>query len=272
MNTQKTDGASKAVKVFCECVNAMRARKLIRRESSQDKEFHFQNWIRDRLRETRLAFETGGRNSYPDFRLVTHTVGFEVKGLAYPGREINYDCNSQVPTGFHNGRMIYYVFGRYPSEPDGNAYPVLDLVICHGDLLNADHDYVHKNRNVKGFGSYGDIMIRDRKMYVAPTPFGLVSGVAHAETLIFPADVDLGKNMECVGSFVRVEASDVIVGYSFDLRANTIIPQMIPNPSMGCTHGFRAWRVAGSPGESVDLLPNTPVRQAEEAEDDDGQE
>jgi len=43
------------------------------------------------------------------------------------------------------------VFGRYPAEPDGNSYPVFDLVICHGDFLNADHDYIHKNRSVKGF-------------------------------------------------------------------------------------------------------------------------
>jgi hypothetical protein len=272
--TQKTggDGEPQAVQVFHECVNAIRTKKLIRRESSQDKEFHFQNWIRDRLQRTKLAFETGGRNSYPDFRLVAHTVGFEVKGLAYPGRELNYDCNSQVPTGFHNGRVIYYVFGRYPSEPDGNAYPLLDLVICHGDFLNADHDYVHKNKSVKGFGSYGDIMIRDRKMYVAPTPFGLVSGVAHAETLILPADVDLGTEMECVGSLVRIEASDIIVGYSFSLKTNTIIPQAIPNPSVGCTHRFRAWRVAGSPGEPVAFVLKHGTQQAEEVDHADEQE
>ena len=65
-----------------------------------------------------------------------------VKGLAYPGRELNYDCNSQAPSGEHNGRIIYYVFGRYPVEPDGTRYPVLDLVVCHGDFLNAHHDYV----------------------------------------------------------------------------------------------------------------------------------
>jgi|SRR5829696_8936912 len=27
-----------------------------------------------------------------------------------------------------------------------------------------------------GFGSYGDILVRDRKMYVAPTPFALAEG------------------------------------------------------------------------------------------------
>jgi hypothetical protein len=266
------NGDPQAVQVFRECVNAIRTKKLIRRESSQDKEFHFQNWIRDRLQRTKLAFETGGRNSYPDFRLVAHTVGFEVKGLAYPGRELNYDCNSQVPTGFHNGRVIYYVFGRYPSEPDGNTYPLLDLVICHGDFLNADHDYVHQNKSVKGFGSYGDIMIRDRKMYVAPTPFGLVSGVAHAETLILPAEVDAGTEMKCVGSVVRIEAANMIVGYSFNLKTNTIIPQAIPNPSTGCTHHFRAWRVAGSPGEPVALVPKCGAQQVEEVDQADEQE
>jgi len=266
------DNSVQAVKVFRECVNAIRTKKLIHRESSQDKEFHFQNWIRDRLKGTKLAFETGGRNSYPDFRLVAHIIGFEVKGLAYPGRELNYDCNSQVPTGFHNGRDIYYIFGRYPSEPDGNAYPLLDLVICHGDFLNADHDYIHKNKSVKGFDSYGDIMIRDRKMYVAPTPFGLASGLAHTETLILPTDVDLPKDMECVGSLLRIETADIIVGYSFDLKTNTIIPQTIPNPSKGRTHSFRAWRVACSSGEPVALSAERTIRHVEEADDADEQE
>ncbi|HSV99064.1 MAG TPA: hypothetical protein VLI39_02760 [Sedimentisphaerales bacterium] len=109
MATQRTseDGETQVINVFRECVEAIRGKRLIRRESRQDKEFHFQNWIRDRLRQTKLAFEPGGRNTYPDFRLVAYTVGFEVKGLAYPGRELNYDCNSQVPSGFHNGRTIY---------------------------------------------------------------------------------------------------------------------------------------------------------------------
>ena len=127
------------LEVFARCVAAIQAHKLIRRESRQDKEFHFQNWFKARLGETGLNFEAGGRNTYPDFRLVASTDGFEVKGLAYPGREANYDCNSQVPSGSHNGRTIFYIFGRYPAEPDGDSYPVLDLVVCHGDFLNADH-------------------------------------------------------------------------------------------------------------------------------------
>jgi hypothetical protein len=82
------------LEVFVRCTDAIRASKLIHRERRDDKEFHFQNWFKTRLTETGLHFEAGGRNTYPDFRLVASTDGFEVKGLAYPGREANYDCNS----------------------------------------------------------------------------------------------------------------------------------------------------------------------------------
>src|SRR5665213_1006725 len=133
--------------IFARCVEAITQGALIQRESSTDKEYHFQNWFKARLDETKLNSEVGGRNSYPDFRMVATTEGFELKGLAYPGRDASFDSNSQVPTGFHNGRIIYYVFGRYPAEPDGNEYPVTDLVLCHGDFLNADHEYVHKNKS-----------------------------------------------------------------------------------------------------------------------------
>jgi hypothetical protein len=53
--------------------------------------------------------------------MVSTTGGYELKGLAYPGRDASFDSNSQVPSGFHNGRTIYYVFGRYPKEPDGDS-------------------------------------------------------------------------------------------------------------------------------------------------------
>src|SRR5205809_1672665 len=241
------------LEVFVRCADAIRANKLIRRESRQNKEFHFQNWFKARLGETRLNFEVGGRNSYPDFRLVASTDGFEVKGLAYPGREANYDCNSQIPSGCHNGRAIFYIFGRYPAEPDGDSYPVLDLVVCHGDFLNANHEYVHKNRSVKGFGSYGDIMIRDRKMYVVPTPFRLVDGVAHAHTLIVPADLRLGEGLVQVGDLRRIEVDEVITGYAFDLRTNQIQPETAPNPDAGREHLFGAWRLHGSPGGAVSI-------------------
>jgi hypothetical protein len=257
------------LEVFARCAKAIRAQKLIRRESRHDKEFHFQNWFKARLKETGLNFEVGGRNSYPDFRLVASADGFEVKGLAYPGREANYDCNSQVPSGCYNGRTIFYIFGRYPSEPDGDSYPVLDLVVCHGDFLNADHVYVHKNRSVKGFGSYGDIMIRDRKMYVAPTPFGLTTGTAHNHTLILPAGQQADSRFREVGKLARREAPKLIVGYTFDLRENTLTPELVDNPSAGTEHQFRAYQLKGGPLVAVALLPspNAPILQTGDEED-----
>jgi len=197
-----------APRVFSYCVEAINNGVLIARVSATDKEYHFQNWFKLRLLEIGDNFEVGGRNSYPDFRMVATTDAFELKGLAYPGRDASFDSNSQVPTGFHNGRTIYYVFGRYPRTPDGNTYPVLDLVLCHGDFLNADHEYVHENKSVRGFGSYGDILIRDRKMYVVPTPYRLVDGVAHNQTLILPVTADPGAGFVRVGELSRVEAPE----------------------------------------------------------------
>jgi len=256
---------SAVVDIFKHCCNAIRNGELIKRESTKDKEFHFQNWIRKRFEESSLHYEEGGRNSYPDFRLVQFAEGYEVKGLAYPGRELTYDCNSQVPSGFHNGRVVYYIFGRYPAEPDGNTYPVLDLVICHGDFLNANHKYVHKNKSIKGFGSYGDIMIRDRKMYVAPTPFRIASGLAHTQTLILPDSYSPDDELRQVGTIVRKEADKLIVGYSFDLENNSISEKSIPNPFAGQEHSFTAWRLKVSPiGETVSARMATS--EAEEAE------
>jgi hypothetical protein len=234
------------IPVFIRCVQAILGGSLIMRESAKDKEFHFQNWFKKRLMETSFNFDQGGRNSYPDFTMVQFTEGYEVKGLSYPGRDASFDSNSQVPTGLHNGRTIYYVFGRYPKEPDGNSYPVLDLVICHGDFLNADHDYVHENKSVKGFGSYGDILIRDRKMYVVPTPFRLIKGLAHQYTLILPNHVSPGEALIHVGELKRIEAAEMIIGYSFNLQTNQLIPQKVPNPGAGTEHVFHAWRLRGT--------------------------
>lgn len=254
--------------VFRTCVEAIRRGELVRRPSRTDKEFHFQNWFQERLWETRFNFEAGGRNSYPDFRMVAQAEGYEVKGLAYPGRDASFDGNSQVPSGFHNGRTVYYVFGRYPANPDGDTYPVLDLVICHGDFLNADHDYIHENKSVKGFGSYGDVLIRDRKMYVIPTPFHLIDGAAHHQTLVLPGGVNPGNGFVQVGELRRQEAAELVVGYSFDLQTNEITPKKVPNPDAGREHAFGAWRLNGSPTTPV-VLRQAVVDEKEQEGDED---
>ena len=253
---------TKAFRIFAACVNAISQGVLISRVSSTDKEFHFQNWFEERLRDADVLFERSGRNSYPDFTLVEFTEGYETKGLAWPGRELTYDCNSQVPTGCHNGRDIFYVFGRYPkTEEAGTEYPVIDLVLCHGDFLNADHDYVHKNKNVKGFGSYGDIMIRDRKMYVEPTPFAIADGLTGMRTLLVPSSWKPPNGFKKVGNVVRAEAADLVVGYGFDLKTNNISPRTVPNPAAGKKHRFTAYRTKSDSDKAV-------IPQQQEPRDD----
>ncbi|NES42716.1 MULTISPECIES: hypothetical protein [unclassified Moorena] len=240
-------------KVFLECVRAIDASELISRVSSTDKEFSFQNWFAVRLERLSLNFDEPSRNAYPDFRLVDFPLGFEIKGLGFPGREANYDCNSQVPSGLHNGRTIYYVFGRYPAKTKEKNYPVYDLVMCHGNFLNADHSYIHKNKNLKGFGSYGDIMIRDRKMYVAPTPFALTDGTERQVTLIAPTGFKFGIDLKHSGTITRIETPRLIRGYYFDMIEHTLTPSYIDNPNAGKKHTFKVFRAAKSLGPTVTL-------------------
>lgn len=142
--------------IFLSCEEATRRGSAILRTSRREKEFVLQDWFRQRLDEARIAYDEPSRNVYPDFRLVNFAEGYEVKGLEFPGREATFDANSQVPTGRHRGRTIYYVFGRYPPYSEGaTEYPIIDLVVCHGDFLNADHEYIHENKALRALGPMG---------------------------------------------------------------------------------------------------------------------
>lgn len=244
------------VDVFIECYTAIRRGALIRRESRRDKEFHFQDWFGRRFVDLGLQFDAVARNAYPDFRLVHDALGFETKGLRFPGRVATYDSNSQVPSGHHHGRDIVYVFGRYPAEPlREDEYPVYDLILCHGSFLNADTDYVHENKSVRGFGSYGDIMIRDRKMYVTPTPFALTTNTEAQITLILPEATLADDRVTKRGALVRVETDSMVTGYRFDLQSNELSTQIVSNPNAGREHRFVAYRVVQEPGPLVNLAP-----------------
>lgn len=253
---------SSCADAFLAITRAIEAGTLIRRANRQDKEFHFQNWVDKRLTEAHLRHDPSGRNTYPDFTLIDRPEGYEVKGLQWPGREANYDSNSRVPSGEHNGRTVFYVFGRYPANVVENEYPVIDLVLCHGDFLNANHTYVHQNKSFKGFGSFGDIMVRDRKMYVAPTPFALTHGTTGQRTLIVPEDMEVGDEVDSVGTLVRTEAEEVIVGYEFDLLMNELTPTLAPNPSAGKVHTFVAYRTVGSGGGPVRMREHSAIIEA----------
>lgn len=234
--------SSSIVEVFVVANEAIRGRIPIVRQGQRDKEFHFQDWFKARLDETGLNYKENGRNTYPDFELPETDEGIEVKGLANPGRLQDFDANSQMPTGRHNSLDVFYVFGRYPKDPDSNSYEVIDLVICHGDFFSSDHNYEHENKSFREFGSYGDVMVRDRKMYVVPTPYGLLGGVTGHVTLILPSAMHVDDaRLRSLGSFSRVEAARIVVDYRFHLGSNALIAGLEDNPTGGLEHQFVAY-------------------------------
>lgn len=252
---------SRAPRFFLQCEDAIRRDVLIMRESSRDKEFAAQDWVRGRLDEAGLNYIESGRNTYPDFPLTDEPPeGFEVKSLAHPGRDASYDANSQPPSGVHDGRTVFYVFVRYPKE-GGNAYPVHDLVVCHGDFLNPARDYIHRNQNVPNFGAYGDIMIRDRKMYVVRTPYAIADGLAGRRTLILPSGWNLPAGFRAVGALERREADEVAVGYEFDLKRAQLRTISERNPNAGRPHAFMAYRLQGGDQTPVSLATTPPARR-----------
>lgn len=143
------------------------------------------------------------------------------------------------------------------------------MVLCHGDFLNADHSYIHKNKHVNGFGTYGDIMIRDRKMYVVPTPFALTQGTTGLITLIIPENYNVPEDFFCVGELSRTEDAQLVAGYTFNLRTNEIYAEMVPNPHAGLVHHFRAYRCWGQSTREVSMNPVAELTLQNEEEDND---
>jgi hypothetical protein len=104
---------------------------------------------------------------------------------------------------------------------------------------------VHRNENVPNFGAYGDIMIRDRKMYVVRTLYAIADGLATRRTLILPSGWDPPHGLKAVGRLERLEADEVAIGYAFDLRASRLQVMSERNPNAGKAHTFTAYRARG---------------------------
>lgn len=253
--------------VFKGLNDAAEAGYPIRKPHARDKEDAFQSWVERNISKVLTALpgielRAQGRNTFPDLLVIeAHTgrpiQGYEVKGLATPGRAESFDANSELPTGRvrrPDGTVfdVYYVFGRYPKTTE-LEYPLVDFVVFHGDLINADTWYRHKNFHIKGFGSYGDIMIRDRKMYVPKTPYAILSGIEGKRILVVPHHIRLGraplvKGIETllpklieVGDIERVEAEERIIAYKVCLEDPSIEVITAPNPSRGKKHRFVAY-------------------------------
>ena len=97
-------------------------------------------------------------------------------------------------------------------------------------------------------------MIRDRKMYVAPTPFAVAKGLTGTRTLLISSSWEPPKGFKKVGDIVRVEAANLVVGYEFDLKTNSIAGKTVPNPEAGREHCFTAYRIESDSDKLVTLV------------------
>lgn len=254
ITTKRFNELAPEVRVFLALAHGFVNQVPIVRSDIRDKEFPLQNWVQRRIHAAGLSFEPPGRLRYPDFILSGHPCGFEVKGLAVPGRWVDFDCNSQLPLAEHGGNKVFYIFGRYPKAAGANEYPVHDLVLCAASFLNTETHNANKNQSFDGAGSYGDIKVRDRRMYVCKTPFSLAAGTADHITLILEgAPIDLPEVLTAVGEMERKEADELVSGYAFDLRKNELSTQRFPNPNGGRVHRFTAYKVGTGPHAPVSL-------------------
>ena len=96
-------------------------------------------------------------------------------------------------------------------------------------------------------------MIRDRKMYVAPTPFALTEGTTGLMTLILPEQFGSDERYQAVGHLVRVETETLVAGYHFDLRTNELSAERVPNPNAGIEHRFVAYRLKQQTSKPVTM-------------------
>lgn len=241
--------------VFKACQEAVSAGIRTNRPPS-DKEFHFQNWVYDRIVKAGHSSAAVGRNTYPDFSIDGHGEAYEVKGITVGSRERDFDSNSALPSGTHNGNRVFYVFGRYEDEKTGGTAPrVLDIALVDGTFLNAGPGFVADNKSLRVLGSYGDILLRDRKMYAPYTPYKLLTGLRGHCTLVLPASESRpGSDFLEVGRFSRVEGERTLVAYRGDLEANTLTGEYESNPTGGQEHPFVAYRLEGSgPADTVEL-------------------
>ena len=68
---------------------------------------------------------------------------------------------------------------------------------------------------------------------------------------------------------MRVESSDLVVGYEFDLKSNEILARTIPNPSAGKEHTFVAYRTKTDSNKSVVGLTVVSQDSIQTCEDED---
>lgn len=192
-----------------------------------------------------LVLQENGRNSYPDFWATRGALreGYEIKSLAFargkPARK-DIDFNSTIPTGLKEGSPIFLAFFLYTGSGE-SPRDVHSHVLAHADFINADHELAerHANRAIRGFGSYGDGFIRDRKMYVMPHPLSVYPAGTGRASLILPTDWHISHpTLRHVAAVSRVITAERLTGYTIDLMNATATKMTEPDERRGVSRAF----------------------------------
>ena len=163
---------------------------------------------------------------------------------------------------------FYYVFGRYPADLSPYAdqtngrkqYPVVDLVICHGDFLKCRPRVCTQKQKREGF--------RHLRRHHDPGPENVCCTnplcsdrryYRNLMTLIAPRDISRDPRFTAVGDLTRIESEGLVVGYTFDFRTNDLKAEKVPNPRAGTEHQFTAYRLNTQAHKPVSMLSRAVI-------------
>ena len=232
------------------------------KRSKDDKEYFVQDWVEERAAEARCEVEAQGRNKYPDFWLSLDgtTIGNEVKSLAHhpngrPARK-DLDFNSTAPQSLMQGRDCFLTFVLYRHDSLDSPLQGTVTTVCLADIafLNADKNFVPLNLSVKKFGSYGDGIIRNRRMYRFRHPVTVLDEIGldirGRPTLILP-EGSLGQaealadRLLQIGSVERATAPQRLASYLVNVRTGEIEPRFT-EAKQQLLHRFEVWTPVAS--------------------------
>ena len=144
--------------------------------SVADKEFPAEDWLAGAAERGGLAVAKQGRHAPVDFIVSDDgaSVAVQAKGLTRRGAaavRTTLDYNSTLPTPQYQGMPELLLYAEMGSGSDGCV--VETTVLADMGLVQQDCG-VAESEPVKGAGSYGDMTMRLRLMYVGAQPAALL--------------------------------------------------------------------------------------------------
>lgn len=207
------DAVTASLDLFDALADAHARQNGIDARSSSDKEFAAQDWAVANAARAGLDVTELGRHAPVDLHVgAPARIGVQVKGLTLARGRVRdtLDYSSTFPSPHHDDipTVLAYLQLHPRLRPGGTVRThtvcVADMALVQGD------DITTQNRSVAGAGSYGDVNVRCRLMYIGAQPVALAA--RH------------GIDIDGIPSLI-LEQGDLTVGAAFERglrRAGTI--------------------------------------------------